>query len=164
MQARRGFLAAAVGVAVLFVAALRGRLRRYAIAEQSMAPTLENGDWTVARRLTALPRRGSVVVFPHPDGRSDMDLVKRVVGLPGEHVTITNGQVHIDDSVLAEPWADGPTLPDGEWTLGPDQVFVLGDARSSPSVDSRVFGPVDAGTVEWEIGARYWPLRSIGRL
>ncbi len=149
---------------MLVGAALRGRLRRYAIAEGSMSPTLEHGDWTVARRLSSPPRRGAVVVFPHPHGPDDMELVKRVVGLPGERIAIANGQVHVDDSVLAEPWADGPTLPDGEWTLGPDEVFVLGDARSSPSVDSRAFGPVDVRTVSWQVGARYWPLQSAGRI
>lgn len=127
-----------------------------------MAPTLEHGDWIVARRLTSLPRRGAIVVFPHP--HRPMELVKRVVGLPGERITVTNGQVHVGESVLAEPWADGPTLPDGEWTLGPNEVFVLGDARASTSVDSRAFGPVDAGTVTWQVGARYWPPRSIGRI
>lgn len=163
MRRRKGFLAALFGIAVLMITGLRGRLRRYEIAERSMAPTLSEGDWVIARRLTALPRRGAIVVFPHP-GAEDMDLVKRVVGLPGEHVAIANGQVHIDGSVLAEPWADGPALPDGEWAVEDGQLFVLGDARSSSSADSRSIGPIAAPDARWQITARYWPPGAMGRI
>lgn len=163
MRRRKGSLAALFGVVVLVAAGISGRLRRYAISEHSMEPALAEGDWTVARRLTALPRRGAVVVFPHPL-RPDMELVKRAVGLPGEQVTIANGQVHIDDAVLAEPWADGPSRPDGDWILGPDELFVLGDARSSSADDSRTLGLITASTVRWQIAARYWPPGSMGRI
>jgi len=163
MRRRKGTLAALFGAVVLLAAAMRGRLRRYAIVEQSMEPTLSEGDWTVARHLSALPRRGAIVVFPDPR-RSETELVKRVVGLPGERVTIANGQVHIAEAVLAEPWADGPTRPDGEWILGPDELFVLGDARSTSAADSRTLGPIAASTAQWQITARYWPPGSIGRI
>ena len=162
MRGRRGVLAAIVGVALLSAAGLRGRLRRYLIAEQSMHPTLAAGDWTIAQRLNSGPRRGAIVVFPHP-GSTHMEVVKRVVGLPGERVTIANGQVHIDDKVLAEPWADGPTRPDGEWDLGPGEVFVLGDARADATADSRTLGPIGTETAAWRIRARYWPPGSITR-
>lgn len=117
----------------------------------------------ITRRLTSLPRRGAVVVFRHPD-RPETELVKRVVGLPGEAVAIANGQVHVDGSVLAEPWADGPTLPDGDWALSPHEVFVLGDARPRSTADSRHIGPVPLTEARWEVAGRYWPLRSIGRI
>lgn len=163
MARRRGFAAAALGIAVLAVARSWGKVRRYAIAEGSMAPALSPGDWVVARRLTSIPKRGAIVVFPHPDGRGT-ELVKRVVALPGETVAIANGQVHVDGSVLAEPWADGPTLPDGDWALSPHEVFVLGDARPRSTADSRHIGPVTLSQARWEIAARYWPLRSVGRV
>ncbi len=163
MRRRKGVAAALFGLAVLFIAGMRGRLRRYAISEQSMAPTLSHGDWTLARRLSNVPRRGAIVVFENPD-HPGMELVKRVVGLPGEKITIANGQVHIDGSVLGEPWADGPTRPDGEWALGPGQIFVLGDVRSVSSADSRHVGPIDTSAARWQISARYWPPASIGRI
>ena len=163
MKAKRGTLAATVGLIVLAVAALRGRLRRYTIAERSMEPTLMSGDWTVARNRSGPPTRAAVIVFTDPR-EPERELVKRVVGLPGERLTITNGQVHIDGRVLAEPWADGPTLPDGEWTIGGDELFVIGDARARSASDSRVFGPIPAEAAEWRVAARYWPLRSIGRI
>ena len=128
-----------------------------------MIPTLSPGDWTLAKHSGGSQRRGSIVVFPHP-GPEDIDVVKRVVGLPGETVTIANGQVHIDNEVLAEPWADGPTRPDGQWKLGRGQLFVLGDGRSISTADSRTLGPIDASKAVWRIVGRYWPLRSVGRV
>lgn len=163
MNKRSGFLAASVGLAVLGSAALRGTLRRYVIAEQSMSPTLEDGDWVLAQRSTAPPRRGDVVVFDHPVSPG-FSLVKRVVGLPTETVTIRNGQVHIDGTVLAEPWADGPSRPEGTWTLKSHEVFVLSDARSMTIADSRAFGPIHQLAAQWRVRFRYWPLRSFGRI
>ncbi len=163
LRPKRGTLTVTTGLVVLTIAALRGHLRRYAIAERSMEPALAPGDWTLARHTRGTLARGAIVVLPSPL-ESDRELIKRVVGLPGEHVTITKGQVHIDGRVLAEPWADGPTLPNGEWELGPEDIFVLGDARARSNADSRLFGPVLASGAEWRIAARYWPLKSMGRI
>jgi signal peptidase I len=161
MRRRKGFLAVVATVAVVGAASLRGRIRRYAVAEDSMRPLLRPGDYVIAQRSAGTPWRGSVVVFPHPT-RTGFELVKRVVGLAGERVTIANGQVHIDGTVLAEPWADGITRPDGEWLVGPDEVFVLGDRRAASVDDSRTLGPVAA--VRWKLVARYWPPAGIGLL
>ena len=161
MRRRRGALAYAFGVAVLVLAAMRGGVRRYVIAERSMSPTLSPGDWTLAKRTGKRPRRGSIVVFPIP-GPKDIEVVKRVVGLPGETVAIAKGQVHIDGDVLAEPWADGPTRPDGQWELGSSQIFVLGDGRALSSSDSRTFGPIDVAAARWRITGCYWPPQSFG--
>ena len=163
MRRRKGTLAAMIGLAVLAIAGARGRLRRYLIAERSMLPALSPGDWTLARRTNSGTARGTVVVFPHPNGRG-MELVKRVVGLPGETVVVANGQVHVDGRVLAEPWADGPTRPDGEWKLGEEEIFVLGDARAISAADSRSFGPVLSATAVWRVAATYWPPGSLGRV
>ena len=163
MGRKRGLVAAGIGLALLAVTGLKGRVRRYAIAERSMSPTLREGDWVFATKVSGTPRRGDIVVFRHPDDR-DFELVKRVVGLPGEQVTIANGQVHVDGEVLAEPWADGPALPDGEWSLGVDRIFVLGDARSLSVADSRHLGAISIARGFWKVGMRYWPPTSIKRL
>lgn len=149
--------------AVLVYARLRGRLRRYEIAEQSMSPTLHPGDYIIAQPLRRLPQRGDIVILEHPH-RTAFEVVKRVVGLPGERIDIARGQVHANDAVLAEPWADGPTLPDGTWVLDDDEVFVLGDNRSQSAGDSRRIGPVNLQDAGWRVVARYWPLGSIGRI
>ncbi len=162
MRRRKGSLAALGAVVLAAVASLRGRVRRYVVAEDSMRPFFRPGDYLIAQRLTRLPERGSVVIIPHP-AREGFELVKRVVGLPGERITIANGQVHVDGGVLAEPWADGITRPEGDWRLGPDELFVLGDHRAVSVDDSRTLGPVTA-PARWKVTARYWPPGSIGLL
>jgi signal peptidase I len=81
------------------------------------------------------------VVFVHPD-RPETWLVKRVIGLPGERVTIDFGEVLIDAQPGLDRWAKGPTSPDGEWHIGEDSVFVLSDNRPATRADSRTLGPV----------------------
>ena len=150
-------------LAVLGFVGLRKKLRRYEIAENSMEPQLSAGDYVIAKALAEAPLRGAIVIVPHPEV-PHFDLAKRIIGLPGETVTLHDGQVHIDGAVLAEPWANGPVRPDGEWTLSDQQVFVLGDNRSVSAADSRTIGPVPLATVKWKIVARYWPASRFGRL
>ena len=159
----RGRIALFTTLALAGYAGLRGKLRRYEIAERSMEPTLSPGDYLIAQARQDVPGRGEMVIFNHP-GIPDFEMVKRVVGLPGEHVVISNGQVHASDAVLAEPWADGPTLPDGEWQLGENEIFVLGDNRAVSAADSRTLGPIPVAAAGWRLVARYWPLRSAGRI
>lgn len=155
------FLAGAVALASAI--GLHGRWRRYEIRESSMEPELAQGDYVIARARSGSLGRGEIVIVPHPE-IPGFELAKRVVGLPGEVVDLSNGYVHIDGVVFAEPWADGPTRPDGEWTLDESSVFVLGDNRPESSADSRTLGPIDATTIQWRIVARYWPPAKTGRL
>ena len=148
-------LAAAIG--------LRGKLRRYEVREASMKPALRSGDYIVATATSEPLTRGSIVIFPHPEVPG-FELIKRVIGLPGERVSLHNGQVHIDGSVLAEPWADGPVRPDGEWLLDAHSVYVLGDNRPVSAADSRTIGPIALDSVRWKAAARYWPPGRLGRL
>ncbi len=141
---------------------LRRTYSRFEIAEHSMSPALVPGDFVIVSRADA-PRRGDIIVFPHPD-RPAFHLVKRVVAIGNEQVAIANGQVHVDGNVLAEPWADGPTLGDGHWHLSPTEVFVLGDRRSESRDDGRAIGPLPAAAVTGRVVARYWPLHRLGRI
>ena len=115
-------------------------LRRFLVAERSMAPALHPGQLVLGVRQRR-PRRGRLVCLPHPH-RDDFWLVKRVVGLPGERVEIADGAVLVDGAPLAEPWTVDDTGPAGAWRLGPGQMFVLSDARRRTVADSRTFGPV----------------------
>ncbi|MET0830877.1 MAG: signal peptidase I [Acidimicrobiia bacterium] len=129
-------------------------LRRYEIAERSMSPTLSPGDYVVAVAARRPPRRGDVVIFADPElpGR---DLVKRVIGLSGETVTVTDGRVLVNGHPEADRWARGPTTPDGSWLVPAGHVFVLGDDRVSSSGDSRATGPTLVESLAWRILFRY---------
>ncbi len=161
MKVRRGAAAGITLAVAVGFAWLRGKVRRYEIAEHSMAPTLLAGDYVVAVAVRRPVVRGDIVILDDLD-RPGFELVKRVIGLPGEVVTVANGQVHIDGAVLPEPWADGPTLPGGEWQLGSDEIFVLGDHRAASSGDGREIGPVPERAAAWSVEFRYWPAGRFG--
>jgi len=114
----------------------------------SMYPTLRHDDVVQTRSLHALPKRGDVIILT--DDRGDL-AIKRIIGLPGEKVTIFLGFVYVNGQRLTEPYLLKNTytfkldLRDGRpgvWKLGDNQYFVLGDNRQQ-SIDSRHFGPVD---------------------
>ena len=154
-------LALVAAVAATGAAALVGRLTRFEVAESSMEPALKRGDYLIAMAATSV-QRGDIVVYPDQTV-SDRYLVKRAVGLPMENVSITGGQIAIDGAVLAEAWADGPTLPDGEWTNPVGSIFTLGDNRRISAGDGRTSGPVPLAGVRKAVW-RYWPPGSFGRL
>lgn len=160
---RRGLVATGAGVtaAITAVVAARGSFRRFEIVNESMRPALEPGDWVIAHRLHHAPSRGDVVVFEHEE-RPGISLVKRVIGLPGETVEVARGQVHIDGTVLPEPWASGFTVPDSLTTVPAGMVFVLGDHRVAAGGDSRTLGPIAASAITWRVMARYWPATRVG--
>ncbi|NIA25507.1 MAG: signal peptidase I [Gammaproteobacteria bacterium] len=130
------------------------RLARFEISEVSMAPTLRPGDRVLTWERT--PRRGDIVVFEHPT-KPGFWLVKRIIGLPEEHVAIRNGNVFVDGSVLEEPWAKEPTGPEADWRLGAHEAIVLGDARHLSAGDSRQLGPLPVDALLHTVIARYWP-------
>lgn len=114
------------------------------VLTSSMSPTLKPGDQYLIHLRAyshARPRRGDIIVFR--DEKDGMLLVKRVVGLPGETISIVRGRVFINDKLIAEPYL--AEKPMSEWplqvTIPGDSVFVLGDNRDE-SDDSRDFGPV----------------------
>ena len=160
-MSKRGIIAGTAAVAVAALAIARGSTRRFEIRESSMAPVLEPGDWVIAHRITAIPERGDIVIFRDPTG-SGLNLVKRVIGLPGEHVTISNGRVSIDGAILADRWAVGVTYPDGEWDVPERHIWVLGDNRGESRTDGRSIGTTPLEVVQWQVAARYWPRNRMG--
>jgi len=153
---RRGVIAGAVGAVVVGAAAIGGIVRRFEIKETSMEPTLEPGDWVLARRFTRIPERGDIVVFKDP-AETGLNLVKRVIGLGGEEITTESGRVVIDGALLADRWANGRTLSTGTWKIPEDCVWVLGDNRGHSTSDGRTFGPTAVREIDWLVVARYWP-------
>lgn len=127
-----------------------------------MRPALEPDDWLVAVRRFRIPKRGDVVIFTHPS-RPGLFLIKRVIGLPGERVSAENGQISINGRVVADPWGDGPIVAVSDIHVPIGTVWVLGDNRSSSSVDSRVLDAIPLDDVRWKVVARYWPPSRAGR-
>lgn len=141
-------LAVAVTAAFLVRAFL---LQQFAVSGHSMDTTLHNGDRVLVNKLSYRlhdPNRGDVVVLKTLEGAGERDLIKRVIGLPGETLEYRNCVIYIDGKELIEPYLDPTvvtpthcgdgqapiTIPDGE-------VFVMGDNRGG-SKDSRNIGPV----------------------
>ena|SRR5579884_1170065 len=166
-------------VAVFIVAFV---FRSYQVDGPSMESTLQNGDkliiWKVPRswaRITGhayIPNRGDIIVFNETGlsafGQTDSkQLIKRVIGLPGDHVVIANNEVTIFNSAHPRGFDPDRTLPYGKvipatsgnvnLILGADQLFVEGDNRGD-SLDSRSFGPIDANQVVGKLVLRILPI------
>ncbi len=130
----------------------------------SMAPTLLSGQTVQTRPFGGLEEgntltRGAIVALKHPY-RSGATFLKRVVGLPNEHVAIADGRVVVDGIRLEEPYLS--QYPEthargaSQWFTDADEVFLLGDNRGD-SEDSRVFGPVPLKLIVGEVWFRYFP-------
>jgi signal peptidase I len=155
-----------VALAGLFYLGISLLTARVVVEGPSMRPTLISGEWIVVNRAAykvGAPRRGDVVVFLPPTDAQTDDLIKRVIGLPGETVETRGGNVWIDGRRLEEPYILGTTSTEGQWRLGPDELFVMGDNRGL-SLDSRTFGPISMDKVVGKALFIYWPPTEWGPL
>lgn len=149
-------------IVVLLRVGLDAVMPRYVVDGASMEPNFHTSERVIVDRLTMIlsgAARGDVVVLESPNIPDDL-LIKRVVGLPNEHIVIREGRVYINGTLLDEPYVlEYCTYLscNGEWQLGPDEYFVLGDNRSH-SLDSHSFGPVSAASIKGIARVRYWPL------
>lgn len=161
------------------------------IPSESMVPTIQVNDRVMVNKLAfkwGEPERGDIVVFRDPAEleidesipeavirsvleavgirtRGRDDLIKRVIGLPGETVTVSDNQVLIDGEPIAEPYLpDTVTMgDDGPFEVGVDEVFVMGDNRQF-SFDSRRFGTIPYGDLIGRAFITIWPLSNFGGL
>ena len=169
----------AVGVAVLLRAFV---VETFFIPSGSMVPTLQIGDHIVVDKLSYDlhgVERGDIVVFSRPSdehcaGAPVSDLVKRVIGLPGDTISLNGrGYVEIDGKRLDESWL--PTSVQGTTDPGPpgsafnlahpykvpaNHYFVMGDDRGD-SCDSRFWGPISGSEIVGKVDLRVWPLSAL---
>ena len=124
----------------------------------SMNPTLQNGENILVSKLSykiGTPARGDIIVFSYPADQSQ-DLIKRVIGLPGETVTVRNNEVLINGVKLDEPYIAQEPIYSGEWTVPGGQLFVLGDNRND-SKDSHQWNYLPMQNVIGKALLIYWP-------
>ena len=172
-----------IAIAVAAVLAIKAWVvNPYRIPSSSMEPTLhcaapepgcESGssDRVLANRFIYRfrdPSRGDIVVFETPDRAvtrcgAGGTFVKRLVGLPGDRISMSGGVLHVDGKPIDEPYVNGgPRGPDfPERTLGADDYFMMGDNRGQ-SCDSREWGPVTRDDLIGPVFAVYWPLTRLG--
>jgi signal peptidase I len=153
----RDILEAVVLAAVLFFV-LQFVFQNTIVEGRSMEPNFVDRQWLLVNKLAYRfgdPARGDVIVFMAPEG-PEKEFIKRVVGLPGESVTIRDGVVAIDGRPLDEPW-----LPRrdhsrfGPLVVPPDHYFVLGDNRPD-SNDSRTWNGGGAALAGDTIIGKAW--------
>jgi signal peptidase I len=134
----------------------------------SMEPGLEDQERIFINKLVyrfESIERGDIIVFRYPrDTRKSF--IKRVIGLPGDHIRISYGRVYVNGHLLSEPYVPGDYLDARSYpeTIVPvNDYFVLGDHRSM-SNDSRDFGPVMRGYIYGKAVFGYWPVEKLGIL
>lgn len=170
VTAIREWVVVLVGAVVLALIVRTFVLQAFSIPSESMETTLLVGDHVVvdklAYRLGDIDRFDVVVFDKPPSLTSNYDeLIKRVIGLPGDTVEGRDGSVWINGVSINEPYLDaGVIITNFPAEVIPEgHVFLMGDNRSRSS-DSRVFGPVDVDTVVGQARIRYWPLSRLGGL
>ncbi|MEO1209859.1 MAG: signal peptidase I [Cyanobacteria bacterium J06638_20] len=165
-----------IGVSIVLALGLRAAIveARY-IPSGSMLPTLEINDRLIVEKVSYHfndPQRGDIVVFSPTDRlRADNpDLrdafIKRIIGLPGETVEITGGQVFVNGEPIQENYIPEEYAPDYEW--GPEMIpdgeyLVLGDNRNN-SYDSHFWGYVPERNIIGRAVIRFWPPQRAGTL
>lgn len=124
-------------------------MQPFVVEGQSMEPNFHDNELLIVEKVSyqlRQPRRGNVIVFRFP-GSPNLNYIKRIVGIPGDRISIHDGAVFINGRRLDEPYLNGEeTLAPSfnrvdETALGPNEFFVLGDNRAHSS-DSREWGVV----------------------
>ncbi|HYW27610.1 MAG TPA: signal peptidase I [Terriglobales bacterium] len=141
----------------------------------SMYPTVTDNDYLIATKIDYRlhsPARGDIIIMRDPYDNS-RDFIKRVIGIPGDHILIRQGQVYVNGHMLHETylnnevWTENADWPLGQTTdpegvlLKSDEYFVMGDNRNHSS-DSRVFGPVRRDQIEARAWIRVIPVTRLG--
>ena len=132
----------------------------------SMVPTIKVNDRLYVEKLS--PRfgtleRGMIVTFlaPEQTGRGDY-LVKRLIGLSGDVISIKGGKLYVNGRAVVEPYLNEPMLSDfPEYTVPEGKVFLMGDNRNH-SQDSRSWGSVDVSCVKGQALFIYFPFSHVG--
>jgi signal peptidase I len=170
LESKGGLLKEAIETLLLVIAIytiVNLSTARFVVEGRSMEPNFFTDEFIIVSRLAYVvgePERGDVIVF-HYDEESGRDFIKRIIGLPGDHIQMKEGKVYVNGVVLNEPYVERlcstVTCRDREWYVPEGQYFVLGDNRNS-SQDSHDFGPINKDQIVGRAWIRYWPPSSWG--
>lgn len=130
---------------------------RYKIDGNSMNPTLENGQYLLINNVSYFlddPHHGDIIVFRHPN--NDLNLIKRVIGVPGDLIEVSSQTVTVNGVALSEPYILSPPIYSGSWNVPDDMFFVLGDNRNN-SNDSHSWQYLPRENILGKAMIIYWP-------
>jgi len=146
---------------VIFVV-IHFTVQNYMVDGPSMQPGLTNNQYVLVNKLAYLfhaPERGDVIVFHWPID-TNKDLIKRVIGVPGDVIVIDSKTVRVNGVLLNEPYIMAPVNPAGnKWVVPPNEYFAMGDNRLV-SDDSRDWGFVPKSYIVGKAVFVYWPINS----
>jgi signal peptidase I len=149
-------------LAALLYFAIDAVFARVRVLNISMQPTLFEGNIVLVNKLAYKfgdMKTGDVVIFHDPYNRQE-DFIKRLIGKPGDQVTVNNGEVYVNGNKLVEPYIASEPAYSGVWQVPEDSIFVLGDNRNQSS-DSHSWGFVPLTDVVGKALIVYWPLDEI---
>ena len=160
-----------VGALVIALLIKTFLFQAFYIPSASMDPTLKVHDRVLVNKLSYhlhSVHRGDIVVFHAPPAEATAqikDLVKRVIGLPGDTIEAHDNHVYINNRLLKEPYLPAGTVTDDlpRQVIPANSYFMMGDNRSESS-DSRVFGPIKRSTIIGRAFIKMWPPNRIGFL
>lgn len=147
-----------VGLAVVLFLIINAVSARVRVDGFSMLPTLHDGEFVLVNKLayrTGSPTRGDIIVLRSTTS-PDLDLIKRIIGLPGDRIVIQGGRVVINGETLNEPYINAAPNYSGAWQVPPGNLFVLGDNRNDSS-DSHYWGFLPLPNVIGKALLIYWP-------
>ena len=147
-----------VGLAVILFLIINILSARVRVDGFSMLPTLHDGEFVLVNKLAyriGSPTRGDIIVFQSTTVK-DLDLIKRVIGLPGDHIVIGGDKVSINGQTLTEPYIAATPNYSGDWNVPNGYLFVLGDNRNDSS-DSHAWGFLPIKNVVGKALLIYWP-------
>jgi len=162
-----------IALALVLAAVITSVVAPTIVSGESMYPTLKDKDYLFINKLSYInkdPKRGDIIVFKtdlvDEESGKKKDLVKRVIGLPGEHIVIRDNQVIINDEILKEKYLDGVyTDGDIDMIIPDNHIFAMGDNRPN-SGDSRqdYLGAIGIDDIIGSVMIRLYPFNTIGKV
>lgn len=149
-------------LALILYFAIDAVFARVRVENISMQPTLYEGDVLVVNKLAYKLGKfhtGDIVVFHNPNKEVE-DYIKRIIGTPGDTVSVHNGQVSVNGKVLTERYIAAAPNYEGDWVVPSGSIFVLGDNRNQSS-DSHEWGWVPIKDVVGKALFIYWPPKAM---